>query len=154
MQASGNYPTTKIFDSAKGNNESYSTRETQKASTEECMRYIIHYRQNVDSILAWKIIHNRYKGERYQSTKSSKEDLKKVYLNSGKSDSTGDQGYNREQKEGIPRILVTGDIIGDQPGVNRGIFPRHLSSERRAEKENSTYRMGIRFHKEIRILLN
>ena len=42
--------------------ESYSTGEEQKASTKECMRYIIYYRQNVDNILAWKIIHNRLLG--------------------------------------------------------------------------------------------
>ena len=42
--------------------ESYSTGETRKASTEERMRYIIYSRQNVDNILAWKIIHNRVVG--------------------------------------------------------------------------------------------
>ena len=35
-------------------NESYSNGEGQKASNKEHMRYIIHYRQNMDSILAWK----------------------------------------------------------------------------------------------------
>ena len=41
--------------------ESYSTGK-KKTSTEERMRYIIYYRQNVDNILAWKIIHNRLLG--------------------------------------------------------------------------------------------
>ena len=34
----------------------------KKTSTEERMRYIIYYRENIDNILAWKIIHNRLLG--------------------------------------------------------------------------------------------
>ena len=69
--------------------------------------------------------------------KSSEEDLKKVYFNSGKSDSTKDKSHNREQKEGTPGILVTGHIIGDQPGVNWEHIQDTYHSKTRAEKANS-----------------
>jgi hypothetical protein len=49
------------FDSEKGVRILLDWGRT-KASTKECMRYTIYYRQNVDNILAWTIIHNRLLG--------------------------------------------------------------------------------------------
>ena len=58
----GRKPRKRIFDSNTGNTNLTQLGKDQKASTEECMRYIIYYLQNVDNILAWKIIHNRLLG--------------------------------------------------------------------------------------------
>ena len=84
--------------------------------------------------------------------KSSEEDLKKVYFNSGNLTPQGTKVIIGSRREGTPGILVTGHIIGDRPSVNWGIFPRH-SSSKRGLKANSN-RMDIRFQKRIRILLD
>jgi hypothetical protein len=50
------------------------------------------------------------------------------------------------RKEGTPGIPVTGYIIGDRPKRELVYMPKHSSSERRAWKSKSTYRMDIRIH--------
>jgi len=52
------------------------------------------------------------------------------------------------RKEGTPGIPITGYIIGDRPKRELVYMPKHSSSERRAWKSKSTYRMDIQFHKE------
>jgi len=50
------------------------------------------------------------------------------------------------RKEGTPGIPITGYIIGDRPKRELVYMPKHSSSERRAWKSKSTYRMDIRIH--------
>jgi hypothetical protein len=49
---------------------------------------------------------------------------------------------------------VTGHIIGDQPKRELGNIPKTLILQKGGQKANSIYKMGIRFRKEIRILLD
>jgi hypothetical protein len=50
--------------------------------------------------------------------KSSEEGLKRYTSAQENLTPQGTKSHNREQKEGTPGIPVTGNIIGDQPGVN------------------------------------
>ena len=46
----------------KGDTSLTQLGKNKRLQTQECMRYTIYYRQNIDNILAWKIIHNRLLG--------------------------------------------------------------------------------------------